>query len=402
MIVCLLTGKGGEPKKPLNHTNSAPLTANGQRNGNHRIPNGSLSVFKNSSHGDINVGQGHMNVKDKNCNDDNMTKGYISDDFANLKSVQTKSCFDLSTANGSVNINQEQNAQGDSDMVKCRSVGNVNQESELPVTEGPVPPRRPVRKKRSSRGRNDMPEKVATERYKQTLGKMAMEYSSSSPDISPRLSGTAAQIMTQQNLSDQTQSGKVHSDASKSSNNVKTRLGISEENKAVTDKEEQNDVLNSSNSSEVSNVSKHSTSSKCDSSVDETSRDITLLIGRKEISNQSKIIEIGTEDSNKDLEVERVDFDSQKRNFKKPNLHGSCFIDTLAKDHGENNLRKSKVDEVISVKNKEEFSGSELQVSEDPVMGQDSESETSLRASKSLESLEDIDRLLKQQVGILW
>ena len=383
-----LTGKG-EPKKPLNHTNSAPLTVNGQRNGNHPVLNGSLSVFKNSSHGDINIGQGQVNGKDQNCNE-NVTKGYISDDFASLKSTQTKSCFDLSTTKGSVNIDQEHNVHGDTDMMKCKSVGNVNQESERPVSEGPVPPRRPVRKKRSSRGRNDMPERVVLERNKQTLGKMAMDYSSSSPDISPRLSGT----ITQQNMPGRKLSGTLLNEASTNSESVKFSNGQSEGKKTMTGKEED---INFSVSN-ISNVSKHFTSSKCNSSTEEPSRDISLLVGRKEISNQSKIIEIGSEDSGKELEIERVDFDSQRRHFEQPNLMSSCFTDTLAKGDSSDNLKHSKIDELISGKTEEKSTRSEQLISEGQIMGQDSNSETLLRPSRSLESLEDIDRLLKQQV----
>ena len=384
-----LTGKG-EPKKPLNHTNSAPLTVNGQRNGNHPVLNGSLSVFKNSSHGDINIGQGQVNGKDQNSNE-NVTKGYISDDFASLKSTQTKSCFDLSTTKGSVNIDPEHNVHGDSDMMKCKSVGNVNQESERPVAEGPVPPRRPVRKKRSSRGRNDMPERVVLERNKQTLGKMAMDYSSSSPDISPRLSGT----MTQQNMPGRKLSGTLLNEASTNSESVKTRNGQSEGKKTMIGKEED---INFSVSSNISNVSKHPTSSKCNSSTEEPSRDITLSVGRKEISNKSKIIEIGSEDSGTELEIERVDFDSQRRHFEQPNLLSSCFIDTLAKGDNNDSLKHSKIDELISGKTEEKSTRSEQLISERQVLGQDFNSETLLRPSRSLESLEDIDRLLKQQV----
>ena len=370
-----------------------PVYSNGQRNGSRPVQNGSLSVFKNNSHGDINIGQGHINVKNQDCNE-NMTKGYISDDFASLKSTQTKSCFDLSRTKESANINQEQNVYGDSDLMKCKSVGSFHQESERPVVEPPEPPRRPVRKKKSSRGKNDMPQRVVIERNKQTLSKMAMDYSSSSPDLSPRLNGA----VTQQSVPVQKPVRTLLSESATNSESVKTK-NVQNDRNEVADKQQD---ITSTISSDISNNLKHSTITKSDTSAEEPPTDITLLLGRQEISNQSKIIELGSEDSGKELEIEQVDFDSQTRHFEQPNLLSSCFIDTLGSNYSKENLRLLTTKETSHDKNEdnEKPLRYEQPISEGQVAGQDSNSETLLRPSRSLESLEDIDRLLKQQVGI--
>lgn len=390
----------------MTYTNSEPPNGNRLSNGNHRKQNGTLSVFKNSSHGDINVGQGHANGKGLHVNN-NANRGYISDDFANLKNVQTKSCFNLSTAQESVSNGQIQSLIGEQEIVKSRSVDNVKQESEGPVLDAPAPPRRPLRKKKSSRGRNDMPEKVPTQDYKQTLGQMAMEYSSSSPDMSPRQTGSglgAATNMTQQNEAEQNQSN-VQQENSKRIIGDKDNVNCGEESKVIVNISEPEVVLISSSSSEISPVSKHSSNNKCDTSSEGPPRDISLFLGRNEFSNQSKIVELGAEENDKDLEIEKVEFDSQTRKFEKPDLHSACFEDTFVNEKVQSYLAKSKFDDIDSGEIVEEPKSlvSDLLVSDKTLIGRESETELTASASKSrsLESLEDIDRLLKQQVIVI-
>ena len=428
---CCFVGKSGEPKRPLTHTNSEPLPLNIVSNGNYSKQNGTLSVFKNSSHGDIDTDRGDAGQGQNG----NKVQGYISDDFANLRSTETKSCVNLSTTQSNVNSGKSDMIGNEQETSKCRSVENVNNNSDRQTSEGPLPPKRPVRKKRSARGRNDLHEKVIIQ-SKESLGKMPMEYSSS-PDISPRLnSAHTVSTEIQKNVEDYQNMSKgarsltssnVDTDVTDKESGYKAPMKkdsmddnvlMNKENKdkAVVSKEyvgnaitsmgsdnglvnklEPSEVLNSSNSSGISSGSKHSPDNKFDSSCEESPKDIALLIGRNVTSNKSKIIEIGNEDNKKEIEVERVDFDSQKRNFEKPNFSSSCFEDSIANDKVQSYLTQTVKSDTSILDKRDQ---SEPVMSKSPLDRGD-KNNYSVCQSRSDESLDDIDRQLKQQVSAL-
>ena len=380
-------GKGREQRPPLVHTKSLPLSRN---NGNSSKQNGTLSVFKASSHDDLDTDQGYHG---------NRGQAYLGNDFASLETSQAKSCVNLSNNEPVVNNHTANLIKREQAIMKSKSVENVNYKSDRQVLEEPVPPRRPVRKKRSARGRNDLIEKVTTQGNKEN-GKMPMDYSSSSPDMSPRQTGSHGHVMTQPILEREERqsevSSKLHSEGPKL-NGVLTIQGAKElnGNKENIDIVDQKEKLNTRNSSGVSNGSKHSSHSKFESSNEESPRDMPLLIRPNVVSNKGIIEEIGTDNNEKELEVERVEFDSQKRNFQKPNLHGSCFEDNV------NEKVHSYVKQTLK---SDEKNVSSERVEKSRLFEQKGtkelteEEKSSASNSRSLENLDDIDRLLKQQV----
>ena len=390
--VYYFVGKGREHRPPLVHTKSLPLSRN---NGNSSKQNGTLSVFKASSHDDLDTDQGYHG---------NGGQAYLGNDFASLQTSQAKSCVNLSNNEPVVNNHTANLIKKEQAIMKSKSVENVNYKSDRQVLEEPVPPRRPVRKKRSARGRNDLIEKVTTQGNKEN-GKMPMDYSSSSPDMSPRQTGSHGHVMTQPILEREEKqseiSSKLHPERPKL-NGVLAIQGAKEikelnGNKENIDIVDQKEKLNTRNSSGVSTGSKHSTHSKFESSNEESPRDMPLLIRPNVVSNKGIIEEIGTDNNIKELEVERVEFDSQKRNFQKPNLHGSCFEDNVnekvnsyVKQTLESDEKTVFSERVDKSRLSEQKDTKELTITE--------EEKCSASNSRSLENLDDIDRLLKQQV----
>ena len=392
--VYYFVGKGREHRPPLVHTKSLPLS---RTNGNSNKQNGTLSVFKASSHDDLDTDQGYHG---------NGGQAYLGNDFASLQTSQAKSCVNLSNNEPVVNNHTANLIKREQAIMKSKSVENVNYKSERQVLEEPVPPRRPIRKKRSARGRNDLIEKVTSQGNKESVGKMPMDYSSSSPDMSPRQTGSHGHVITQPILEREEKqsevSSKLHSEQPKL-NGVLAIQGVKEikelnGNKENIDIVDQREKLNTRNSSGVSTGSKHSSHSKFESSNEESPRDMPLLIRPNVVSNKGKIEEIDADNNEKELEVERVEFDSQKRNFQKPNLHGSCFEDNV------NEKVHSYVKQTLESDEKNVFSerADKSQLSEQKGTKELTEEEKCSSNSRSLENLDDIDRLLKQQVDSIY
>ena len=343
-------------------------------------------MFKPASQGDLDTDQGYH---------DNTGQAYLCNDFTSLQSGQTKSCVNLSNNEQHVSNHKVDVSKKEHDLIKCRSVENVNHRSDKQGSEEPVPPRRPLRKKRSARGRNDLIEKVTSQGNNENGGKMAMEYSSSSPDMSPRQTGSVVPTRTRQITTlEENQSISEQSEALKKLNHYPESVDIMEQKKNI----------NASSSSGVSSVSKHSSHSKFDSSSEESPRDITLMISRTDVLlNKGKIVEIGGQDSENELEIERVEFDSQKRNFQNPNLHSSCFEDDVMNENVQSYLQQTLKPgmKTMAADSACNSAVSEAKSSKDSVVTGKDKDKISASNSRSLENLDDIDRLLKIQVGCL-
>ncbi|XP_060588380.1 uncharacterized protein LOC132743826 isoform X2 [Ruditapes philippinarum] len=247
--------------------------------------------------------------------------------------------------------------------------------------EVPDPPKRPVRKKKSMRkNRDDLSRQSSGSSQGNTENvttKMPMEYLSDSPEMSPR-----DNLHYAESTCSSEKSPELHMKNTEKENAVVQQhvtdenvSGVKSEPVSVTEIPVESNLVKI-----VTEVSEHSVPP-----TEELSREITSLkIGIQDENASSgrmnKITEIGGDEeiSKTDLEVEKVDFDSQKCNFGTLNFQTLCNEETESQTIMENYLEeKLKSKSVATNVVKESFGAQKL--------------------STSLESLDDIDKLLKEQ-----
>lgn len=285
---------------------------------------------------------------------------------------------------------------GDSDLkVSRNSIDKENHHDKgLENTEtAPVAPKRPIRKKKSLRTKEDLSRTSSnssqcTDRSRSDSGvKMPMEYFSDSSEMSPRDSPGREE---RKYKGGDVKTNGVTKDLSKE---VKSKPDVGLE---------KGDELDSSKFDVNKNLKKDSKSSLImpvnapveESSLGmgdlnnnaETSHGIIMDI-RKGGNNTTKdhcgIVELDKEEQKKPLEVQTVEFDTQTRDFKSGDFSKLCE---------EENKTQKVVDDLVSRKVKP---GDGLVQS--ALLGE----AAGQKLSSSLESLEDIDKILKEQVSLI-
>ncbi|KAL4232551.1 hypothetical protein ACF0H5_007242 [Mactra antiquata] len=231
------------------------------------------------------------------------------------------------------------------------------------------PPKRPIRKKKSLRQAREEVVKLSSSVPVSNEAKtsMPMEYLSDSPEMSPRENDR--KIV--RNDSVKKVSEGVHA------GNVNHQTNGENDTKLTSSK------VADSSESKIESISDENVQSLPPQK--ESAREITTLkLGLSDNdSNFSKpqIVEIGSETNGSvnDLEVEKVEFSSQKRNFK----HGD--IQTLYTEESNN----QKVMENIYAERVKQLELSDTRIPDVAGAAQ----------SVSMESLEDIDKILREQNG---
>lgn len=241
----------------------------------------------------------------------------------------------------------------------------------------PVAPMRPVRKKKSMRqNRDDLSRQSSGSSQgntENTMTKMPMEYLSDSPEMSPRDNLNCAGSTCSSE-----KSPKLNTKNAENDSVVKHESVVKSEPVSVNEIPAESVMVKT-----VTEVSEHSVPSTEEFSREITSLKIGIQDQNENSGNVNKITEIGEDKkiSEMDLEVERVDFESQKRNFGKANFESLCNKET------EN---QTKIEHFLEEKLKSK--PAVRSVVEKTVGAQ--------KLSTSLESLDDIDKLLKEQVNI--
>ena len=268
------------------------------------------------------------------------------------------------------------------------------------------PPKRPVRKKKSVRGQQDLGEK--TSGSSQSSQKPLMEYQSDSSEASPRVAppkppppkvGNAPIVDIGAGLSSVSKNVSEEKPVTQSythgSEDSATDM-LSERAKL----ERQRRLLSDSSKSQTSEekASAELKLKPVTSISDDFSREITLSLSKdtnKVLTNG--IVDLNETDSSRELEVERVNFDTQTRNFKA--YDNRNFQE--ATDLPETNVQRYLNEKEASSKIPLELVEKSVLSTEDnhEQLSEDRSLENVRKHSLSLESLEDIDRLLKEQVG---
>lgn len=246
------------------------------------------------------------------------------------------------------------------------------------IAETAVLPKRPVRKKKSLRKiRDDVSRHSSgsSQSNPETAAKMPMEYLSDSPEMSPRDNShrsenvSSAEASPDLNVRNEMQTTQV--------NAINDTTVSSRKHSQVVSKSEHQ--VQSHLVKNISAVSEHS----LPVTDNETKELTTLQIGVQNKSTASggvAIIEIGDNENTMDseLEVQRTDFESQKINF------GKVDLQNLFTEESDN---QKVVDKYLEETLKSEDSNDNV-----------SELVGAKKLSISMESLEDIDKLLKEQV----
>lgn len=308
--------------------------------------------------------------------------------------------FDTNLKNSTPDIRKAENKENNNTLVRDLEAKHAETRagsmiSEVPKTNGsygdskhitvdqkfgaetPDPPKRPVRKKRSMRhNRDDLSRQSSgsSQGKPENKTKMPMEYLSDSPEMSPR-----DQIHDIERKSSAEKSPDLQLKNAESENETKQN-GICESDSKLSQPENFEAVNDLSSEScfvkSVADFSEHSLPLS-----EELSKEISFLrIGtEKDNTGIGKISEVGESSSKTDLEVERTDFESQKRNF------GKADFQSLCQEESEN---QTVVEDYIAEK---------LKCKDFP---SDTNTRTlgSQKLSTSVESLEDIDKILKEQV----
>lgn len=300
----------------------------------------------------------------------------------------TKSSSVLVTSSSSqgdsvkVNGNHRNSFHGELDR-KISNNSTDSQSERMPEDDTPVPPKRPVRKKKSLRGKEDVSRTSSnssqvTERSRSDSGaKMPMEYFSDSSEMSPRdsPSGSGRKNIGTDNRTNDLAKGDS-SEIQRTVIDVKKHKDILEETEVKQNRVVPHDAkITPETNVPVSNVSK----SSVDGCNDNDSGIVMSISkgGNHELSGGKGIIELGSNDQNEPLEVQTVEFSSQERSFKSGDFNKLCAEEIQGQRY---------VDEYVSEKLKSKTESKEL--------GQALGS----KLSSSLESLDDIDKILKEQV----
>ncbi|XP_052810659.1 uncharacterized protein LOC128238606 isoform X2 [Mya arenaria] len=261
----------------------------------------------------------------------------------------------------------------------------------IPEESAPVPPKRPLRKKKSMRGKDDMAHTLSNSSLERSRagsgvsGNMPMEYMSDSSEFSPRDSkdrsdstssvtagpvvrisdnGQAQVEMNEKESGERSRSGSTSNNSNSSESLIVSAGGILSSNMQL-----QNEVLNGD-----------------------------LKLPSNGVAKSVGIVEIGSErGTTEDLEVESVDFNSQQTNFRSAGLDKFC---------GEESGRQAAVMGQLHDRLQADRDGGEQETRNEHIreacQGEDRGSNllgggASQRLSSSMESLEDIDRILKEQ-----
>ncbi|XP_053396866.1 uncharacterized protein LOC123552802 isoform X2 [Mercenaria mercenaria] len=348
---------GRHEKAPLTHTQSVPsipvsVSANGNQNNKDFD-----SIYDSVINFDTNLknSTSYIRVAD-NKENNNTSKRASKERSDSFKAESVLS--EVQKANG---------CHGDSKHVN----GNTEIEN-----KAPVPPKRPVRKKRSMRqNREDLSRQSSGSSQGKTEAttKMPMEYLSDSPEMSPRDHVHYAESNSSSEKSPDLNMKNVENETS--AKHVTCENECKEQSKILPESEIQ---VESVMFKSVSKVSEHSAPPN-----EELSREISSLkIGIQNDVHQGsvKITEVGGDEkiSELELEVEKTDFDSHKRNFGQVNFQKLCQEETENEKVMENYLEEKLKSKSVASNAVTETVGAQ-------------------KLSISTESLDDIDKLLKEQ-----
>lgn len=287
-----------------------------------------------------------------------------------------------------VNGSHRNSFHGDTDkkVAKDSKDGQTNMAQDDTV---PVPPKRPVRKKKSLRTKEDLARTSSnssqgTEKSRSDSGaKMPMEYFSDSSEMSPRDSPAGGGRKHME--SDSKASKMVQGDSPEATRNV---VNINVRNNDVPEEVKVENNKEAKHSNTIIQVT-YAASTKVPKVQPEVTNnsDSGIIMGIKgrddhDVNQNNGIVELDADDRNEPLEVQTVEFNSQPRNFQPSDF---------TKLSSEDNQHQKLMADVI---------GRKMKVTEDdkrvPPMVNTQAAGTKLSAS--LESLDEIDKILKEQV----
>ena len=390
---------GRYSKTPLSHTTSVPslpvaMTTNGNHDNNKDYDGLYESVMNFSTlKGDKDV------TRDNN----NSHKG-----LSKSSSVLVTSTVQSDSQSIKVNGNHRNSFHGDLDMNVTKN-NTEAQNNEGQDENAPVAPKRPIRKKKSLRTKADLQMKEdvsrtssnssqSTERSRSDSGaKMPMEYFSDSSEMSPRDSPAG---------SGRKHAGKTEGNVGKTEGNVGNdgkSYGLAKGNSPEVTRNVL-DVMGNKNNGVPGDIKvEHNKENRHGSTLiqvtnaptsvprvaavvnSETESGIIMHIGKGDSANGVKqsnaIEELGNSgDNDEPLEVQTVEFSSQTQNFQGSDFSKLCSEEIQG---------QKRMDDLVGEKLKGEGTNT-LQGMNGPA--------TKSQLSASLEDLDDIDKILKEQV----
>ncbi|KAH3734522.1 uncharacterized protein LOC127851239 isoform X2 [Dreissena polymorpha] len=313
-----------------------------------------------------------------------------------------------------VNGNIRHSIHGDFDVKSKENVGLP--ENGLVIDESaPVPPKRPLRKKKSMRNREDLSRTSSNSSQERSRansgvsGSLPMEYlsdcSEMSPRDSPRIDGR--KLISAEDAPISSLESEMLAKWTETSAALVNQVGNVQghpDSQGVPEKDA--DTVNIV-SAEVKKVPAYVDVQE-ENTYPDTSKVLTIHIGSKSESfnRHGQIEEIGStmDNESQSLEIEKANFESQTSNFKTSDFGSLCGSETesqkVVMEMLEKKLQTRDSDRVVPDRHVSDRVVYDM-VASDRVVSDFGACSTSLsgghKFSTSLESLDDIDKILKEQ-----